>query len=95
MVLSSIQDQNAKKQMENRFNEILKKEAKSKKRSGDIRTYEDLIYGRFKLDKTVIIERQDDKDSISNKWADFTPQTIDKLIREGENHEKTSTVRIL
>jgi hypothetical protein len=30
MVLSSIQDQNAKKQMENRFNEILKKEAKSK-----------------------------------------------------------------
>ena len=31
---------------------------------------------------------QDDKDSISNKWADFTPQTIDKLKREEENYEK-------
>jgi hypothetical protein len=68
MVLSSIRDQNEKKQMKNRFEEMLKKEAKSKKRSGDIRTYKDPIYGRFKLDKTVIIERQDDKDSISNKW---------------------------
>jgi hypothetical protein len=54
-----------------------------------------LIYGIFKLAKTVIIECQDDKDSISNKWADFTPQTIDKLIRERENYEKTSTVRML
>lgn len=95
MVISSIQNQNAKKQMENKFNEVLKKEAKSKKRSGGIRTYEDLIYGRFKLDKTVIIERRDDKDSISNKWADFTPETIDKLIREGEDYENTSTVKIL
>lgn len=64
----------------------------SKKRSGEERTFADLIDGRLKLKKVITIERIDDPNSNSDKWADFTAETIDKLINDGENYEKTAVV---
>ena len=66
----------------------------SKKRTGEQRTYSDLIKGRFDLKRIVTIERKDDIHSIYNKWADYTLETIDKLIKEGEDFEKRSVVRL-
>jgi NTE family protein len=74
---------------------ILTKTATSKKRTGDYRTYRDLIKGRFDLKKVVTIGRKDDPDSISNKWADYTSETIDKLINEGENFDRRAVVKIM
>jgi NTE family protein len=58
---------------------------RSKKRSGESRYYKDLIDGRFKIMKIVTVERRDDEHGISNKWADFTSDTIDFLIKNGES----------
>jgi hypothetical protein len=75
-------------------NKLIAKKPRSKKRSGKGRTYGDLIYGRFKLNKVVTIEHKDDPDSISNKWADYTEETIDKLITDGQDFDKKAIVRI-
>ena len=77
------------------INSILSKEAKSIKRNGIHRTYDDLMKGRFNLQKVVTIERKDDRDSISNKWADYTSETINKLISEGEEFDNKAVVRIM
>jgi len=45
----------------------------------------DIIKGQFKIAKVVRIERRDDRHSISNKFSDFTVETINRLIDEGEN----------
>ncbi len=64
---------------------VLSKYAKyTTKRSGDKRKYSDLMEGRFHLEKVVTIERKDDKNSISDKWADYTKETINELISAGE-----------
>jgi NTE family protein len=68
---------------------------KSKKRSGNERTYADLLAGRFKLKKVVTIERKDDPNSISDKWADFSTETIDKMINDGENYKNTARIKVL
>ena len=38
---------------------------------------------RFDIERTIKIERQDDKDTIANKFLDFSPETISKLIEQG------------
>jgi hypothetical protein len=62
-----------------------KKDTKSTQRMGEKRKYEDLIKGRFDIATMVRIERKDDVDGVSSKFADFTIETIDKLIEEGEH----------
>ena len=47
------------------------------------------------LQRVVTIEHKDDPDSISNKWADYTSETINKLIMEGEELNKTALVKII
>ena len=74
---------------------ILSMKAKSIKRTGIRRTYNDLIEGRFDLLRVVTIEHKDDPDSISNKWADYTEETINKLISDGEEFDKKAIVRII
>jgi len=59
--------------------------SKSKKRSSGSRDFKDLIDGRFSIEKLITVERKDDKHTISSKWADFTSDTIDCLIKEGES----------
>jgi hypothetical protein len=61
------------------------KTLQSKKRSSKPRYYKDLIDGRFKIEKIITVERKDDEHGISNKWADFTSDTVDFLIRDGES----------
>jgi predicted acylesterase/phospholipase RssA len=67
---------------------LLNNPAKSKFRTGDNRMYIDLLKGRFSIEKIKRIERQDDEYTISNKWADFSYTTINKLIGDGYNQAK-------
>ncbi len=45
----------------------------------------DILKSTFKIVKVIQIQRKDDDDSISGKFADFTSETINKLIKEGYN----------
>jgi hypothetical protein len=44
------------------------------------------------LKRIVTVERKDDIHSIYDKWADYTSETIDKLIK-GEDFEKRAVVK--
>jgi NTE family protein len=48
------------------------------------RTYLELLRGGFVLHKVVRIERKDDQDAISEKWADYSSGTISKLYNQGK-----------
>jgi NTE family protein len=63
--------------------QILEERARTSQRTGKERKYLDLIKARFEITKTVIIERVDDEDSVSNKWLDLSRLTIDQMIRHG------------
>ena len=43
----------------------------------------DILKNTFQIVKKVKIQRKDDENSISGKLADFTIETINKLIRDG------------
>ena len=89
-----IKDQNEYESFQNNLEVLLSTVIESKKRTGKYRTYKDLIEGRFDLKRIVTIERKDDIHSVYNKWADYTSETIDKLIKEGEDFENSSVVKI-
>jgi hypothetical protein len=55
----------------------------SKKRNGKPRRYKDLLIGRFRLTNVVRIERQDDPDTISRKWADYSLTSLQILYEQG------------
>lgn len=76
------------------INAILSKKAKSKERSGDNRTYNDLLFKQFNIEKVVRIERSPDIDDISNKWCDFSSGTISKLLQKGV-HDALTTLKKL
>ena len=80
---------------EKEISDILSQDAKSIKRSGVPRMYSDVKNGRFDLKRVVTIEHKDDPDNISNKWADYTSETINKLILEGEQFDKKAIVKIM
>jgi NTE family protein len=94
IALNHIKSQAQQKLFENDLTEFLEKDAESRKRTGEQRKYKDLIDGRFDLKRVVTIERKDDLNSISNKWADYTSETINTLISEGENFERNALVKI-
>ena len=89
-----IKDQNEYKLFKNDLENLLNTNIGSKKRTGEQRKYSDLIKGRFDLKTIVTIERKDDIHSAYNKWADYTSETIDNLIKEGEDFETRSVVKI-
>jgi NTE family protein len=62
---------------------ILEKKAHSRLRTGKIRTYNDLLVGKFALQKVIRIERTDDPDAISEKWGDYSYGSIQKLFEQG------------
>jgi NTE family protein len=62
---------------------ILSMPALSKKRNGKSRRYKDLLIGRFRLTNVVRIERQDDPDTISRKWADYSLTSLQILYEQG------------
>ncbi len=66
-------------------------EQKRKRWSGDSEKYKDLIKGNFRLNHVVRIERANDIDTstgheadYSSKPTDFTRDTVEKLIEQGE-----------
>jgi NTE family protein len=83
-----------KRRLRSKLDAILEKKGKSFKRTGIRRKYGDLIEGRFNLNQVITIERKDDQHNISNKWADYTSDTVNMLIREGEGYEQTAIVRV-
>ncbi|MDH3340199.1 MAG: patatin-like phospholipase family protein [Nitrosopumilus sp.] len=93
--IDAISDQNNKKQELNEEWKLFPTTlAKSKKRSNNPRTYDDLLQGRFDIKMIKTIERKDDPNDIANKWADFTTESINRLIEEGENYHNTATVTV-
>ncbi|MFZ0556116.1 MAG: hypothetical protein WAM26_12560 [Nitrososphaeraceae archaeon] len=58
---------------------ILEEYCKSAFNSGEPRKYIELLRGR----KVVRIERKDDPDAISQKWADYSSGIIEKLLDQG------------
>ena len=81
--INSINDENKRDILSSRVNDLMSAEAKSKQRNAKPRKYQDLIKGRFDLDTGFHLEREDDPNTISNKWFDFSKTTITKLIEDG------------
>jgi NTE family protein len=63
--------------------DILEQRGKSTFRTGERRKYVELLKGRFAINKVVRIERKDDPDAISQKWADYSSGSINKLFGQG------------
>jgi hypothetical protein len=81
--IDALTDLTIKADLKKKFDTILSANAKSRRRDGGSRVYEDLIKGRFNLDTAFHLERQDDPDTISNKWFDLSAHIITKLIGDG------------
>jgi predicted acylesterase/phospholipase RssA len=64
---------------------ILNMPSKSSHRTGELRTYGDLVDvdERFEITKIIRIERSADRNDIANKWCDFSLGTISKLFEQG------------
>ena len=89
--ISKVNDETQKKKLNEKFEMILATTAISKDHKGKSRKYEDLMKGRFKLTKVIRIENTSYINSISGKGGDFTTQTIEELIKEGEK-DATNTL---
>lgn len=82
--ICKVNDKNDKDVLKRKLNDILVTKTSNKGRKYEARNYEDLIRGRFKLNKVIRIERTNYINSIYGKTGDLTFQTIHKLIKEGE-----------
>jgi NTE family protein len=56
---------------------------RSKKRSGKVRTFSDLIDGRFRITRTCKVERVDDGNTIFGKAFEFSHTTVNYLREKG------------
>lgn len=62
---------------------VLHRYASSKNTQGEIRQYKELLDGRFRLTKVVRIDHKDDGNDVSKKIFDYSPKTIEKLMKDG------------
>jgi NTE family protein len=81
--IDSVNDKDKKNKLKKGFDDLIMDKGKSKQRDGNPRKYGDLIKGRFDLETAFQLEREDDPNTISNKWFDFSTATITKLIEDG------------
>lgn len=66
------------------YKALLDKVTRSKTRTGNrLRTYRDLIEGRFDVHKVIYVERLDDGNTIFGKASEFTSTTINQLKEAG------------
>jgi NTE family protein len=93
--ISSITESNKKRELQKKIESLLNERTKSEGRTSKPRKNRDLLKGRFDLTKVVTIERKDDLNNISDKWADFSSDTINQLIENGENYKQRKEERIL
>jgi len=77
----------ANKDMEknDKLKDILSTPIRSKHRWGGIRTYQDLIDGRFEINVKRIERTRGVEDDISNKMLDYSKDTVSQLISDGYN----------
>jgi NTE family protein len=66
-----------------KINKILDEYTPRQFNTQEYKKYIDTLKNTFKIVKVVQIQRKDDNDSISGKIADFTAETISKLIQQG------------
>ena len=66
-----------------KFDGILEKVSRTTKRTGEERPYWHLLKQRFDLEEKIKIQREDDRDTISDKIFDFSYDTINQLIKKG------------
>jgi NTE family protein len=66
-----------------KINKILDEYTPRRFNTEEYKKYIDILKDTFKIVKVVQIQRKDDSDSISGKIADFTSETISKLIQQG------------
>jgi NTE family protein len=91
-----VQEPTKKNRLREKIKKVLNSNTRSEGRTPrQRRKFEDLITGRFDLVKVVTIERTDDPDNISDKWADFSSETIRQLIDDGERYKTKATVKTL
>lgn len=83
--ISKINDENYKVELNKKFEAISTKTTISKDRKGRTKKYDDLLKSRFHLINIIRIERTSYDYSIFGKTGDFTFQTIDEVIKEGEH----------
>ncbi|MDQ3837596.1 MAG: hypothetical protein M3270_11800, partial [Thermoproteota archaeon] len=67
---------------------LLDEKTKSKKRSGEKRTYRDILDGRANITKVVYIDRRDDGNTIFGKAFEFSSKTIKELEAAGYKDAK-------
>ncbi|MDQ3848221.1 MAG: hypothetical protein M3261_04605, partial [Thermoproteota archaeon] len=67
---------------------LLDEKTKSKKRSGEKRTYRDILDGRADITKVVYIDRGDDGNTIFGKAFEFSSKTIKELEAAGYKDAK-------
>jgi NTE family protein len=82
--ICKVNDENDKDVLKRKLNDILVTKTSNKGRKYEAKNYEDLVRGRFKLNKVIRIERTNYINSIYGKTGDLTFETIHKLIKEGE-----------
>jgi NTE family protein len=87
LAVSHIKDEKEIHKFEYEFEKLKSKDAKSTflKNNREHQKYRDLLKGRFELTKIERIERKHSQESTSRKTADFSPETIKALIKDGEN----------
>jgi len=66
-----------------KINKILDEYTPRQFNTQEYKKYIDTLKNTFKIVKVVQIQRKDDSDSISGKIADFTSESISKLIQQG------------
>jgi NTE family protein len=82
--ICKVNDENDKDVLKRKLNDILVTKTSNNGRKYEAKNYEDLVRGRFKLNKVIRIERTNYINSIYGKTGDLTFETIHKLIKEGE-----------
>ncbi len=76
-------DQNIIENLEKKKNKVLSEYTRIKGRDGKRRKRRELIDNRFAVNKTVYIERLDDKNAIFGKAFDFSKKTVHELYKHG------------
>ncbi|HYA82721.1 MAG TPA: patatin-like phospholipase family protein [Candidatus Bathyarchaeia archaeon] len=82
--INTITDASKKNTLQKKLEKILKIKAKSIQRTGEQRTYQDLLKGRFSMNVTRI-DRTDNVNDISNKLSDYSTDTLRELRQDGYN----------
>jgi NTE family protein len=78
------EDDKLRQRMEDILQEPVNSRLYSYLESKECTGYIDILKRRFKIEKIIRIEKTDDVNSVYGKFTDFTSETVNNLIKEGE-----------